>query len=285
VNTTEREGLMNTFSKTGLLVMVGIAAGAVLLGGLAADPSSMNLFDTKTAIANERGKPDVVEVWNWDGTIASGGSIEVRGVNGKIVAKASSGRKASVTAEKKAWHDTDVDVVEIRVKESGNKVEIWAEYPDSDESDRHHGQDVQVDFVVEVPSGVKFIGSTVNGGISVENLKSPVDLNTVNGSIKFSAVQGASAATVNGSIKARLNDTDTDDEIILETVNGSIELKVPRGTNANFYAETVHGSITSDFPVTMSGQIGPREVSGKIGKGGRDLRLSTVNGSIKLVSN
>ena len=81
MNTTEREGLMNTFSKTGLLVLVGIAAGAVLLGGLAADPSSMNLFDTKTAIAHERGKPDVVEVWNWDGTIASGGSIEVRAIS------------------------------------------------------------------------------------------------------------------------------------------------------------------------------------------------------------
>lgn len=277
--------MMNTFSKTGLLVIVGIAAGSILLGGLAANPTNMNMFGTTAAVAHDKGKPDVIQEWDWDGTIESGGSIEVKGVNGKIVAKAASGRTARVTATKKAWHDTDPDVVEIRVKESGNKVRIWAKYPDSDEWDSHDGPHIQVDFVVEVPSGVEFIARTVNGGISAENLKSPVDLNTVNGSIKFSAVQGANAATVNGSIKARLTDTDTDDEIFLATVNGSIELKVPKGTNADFYAETVHGSITSDFPVTMSGKIGPREITGKIGRGGRDLRLTTVNGSIKLVSN
>ena len=54
-------------------------------------------------------------------------------------------------------------------------------------------------------------------------------------------------------------------------------------SGTNFYAETVHGSITSDFPVTLRGKFGPKEISGKIGKGGHELRLATVNGSIRLL--
>jgi len=34
--------------------------------------------------------------------------------------------------------------------------------------------------------------------------------------------------------------------------------------------------------MTLSGRMSPRHLSGKIGSGGRDLRATTVNGSIKL---
>jgi hypothetical protein len=44
----------------------------------------------------------------------------------------------------------------------------------------------------------------------------------------------------------------------------------------------VNGSITSDFPVVVSGRLDPRQANLKLGSGGRRLDMQTVNGSIQL---
>jgi len=45
---------------------------------------------------------------------------------------------------------------------------------------------------------------------------------------------------------------------------------------------TLHGSISSDYPVQLSGRFGPRRAEGTIGRGGREIEMETVNGSIEL---
>jgi len=44
----------------------------------------------------------------------------------------------------------------------------------------------------------------------------------------------------------------------------------------------VNGDLVTDFPLLVTGKFGPRHLHGTIGKGGRQLSLSTVNGSIRL---
>src|SRR3982750_4560622 len=73
-----------------------------------------------------------------------------------------------------------------------------------------------------------------------------------------------------------------DDDMNFKTVNGSVAIYVPARFDANFRFDTVHGGIDSDFPMTLSGKWGPRHASGTIGNGGRDVRASSVNGSIEL---
>jgi DUF4097 and DUF4098 domain-containing protein YvlB len=66
-------------------------------------------------------------------------------------------------------------------------------------------------------------------------------------------------------------------------VNGSITLEIPDGVNADLDMRTVNGGVTSeDFPITIQGRIDRRRIEGKLGKGGPEIRLSTVNGSIRL---
>ena len=67
-----------------------------------------------------------------------------------------------------------------------------------------------------------------------------------------------------------------------KTVNGEIALTLPNALDADLHAETLNGSITSDFPITVTGQVSRRRLSGTIGSGGRPLDLQTVNGSITL---
>ena len=67
-----------------------------------------------------------------------------------------------------------------------------------------------------------------------------------------------------------------------ETVNGRITVELPDNTNADVRAETLNGGISSDFRMTVSGRFGSRRLNGTIGNGGRELRLKTVNGPIRL---
>jgi DUF4097 and DUF4098 domain-containing protein YvlB len=67
-------------------------------------------------------------------------------------------------------------------------------------------------------------------------------------------------------------------------VNGSVTVSLPKQLDADLEAETVNGAIETDYPITVSGRLTPRHLSGRIGQGGRSLRLKTVNGSIHIRS-
>ena len=104
----------------------------------------------------------------------------------------------------------------------------------------------------------------------------------MNGSVRVSSSGLVDAETVNGSIEARLGRADWEGELQFETVNGEITVVLPADVDAEVRAETVNGQIETDFPLTVRGRWGPKEMRGTIGEGGRTLRLETVNGSIRL---
>ena len=141
--------------------------------------------------------------------------------------------------------------------------------------------DVEVTFWVEVPAGVDFVGSTVNGSVSGTDLSSNAFANTVNGDVNFSTSQLATATTVNGSIDARIGLTDWDYDLGYTTVNGNISVFVPTGTNADVHLHTVNGSITADLSLTI---VSPGDIRGVLGNGGRTLAMTTVNGNLVLDS-
>jgi len=227
--------------------------------------------------------------WSWRGAVAAGKTLEIKGINGSVRAEAGTGSQVEVTAEKTARHDDPADV-RIEVVEHGGNVTICAVYPGRSNTCEPgdgghmnvHDNDVQVRFVARVPAGVAFRGQTVNGSVEASGLTGAVDLSTVNGGVDIETASGdASGTTVNGAVRATLRGQGRE-PLRFSTVNGSIDVTVASGLNADFSAETVNGTIQSDFPVTLQGRINPRHLSGRIGQGGRSLRFSTVNGGIRL---
>jgi DUF4097 and DUF4098 domain-containing protein YvlB len=93
----------------------------------------------------------------------------------------------------------------------------------------------------------------------------------------------AVANTVNGSVNVTMGRADWPNGASFKTVNGGITLTLPGAFDAELDATTLNGSITADFPITVTGTVSPRRLRGRIGNGGRELTLSTVNGSIKLL--
>lgn len=229
--------------------------------------------------------------FHWKGKLAQGKTIWVKGINGRVSAILSSG-DVEVSAVKRARH-SDPDEVKIEVVEQPDGVTICAVYPsyryreNTCEFGEHshsdvHDNDVEVDFTVSVPAGVRFSGSTVNGGVDVANLASDVEAHSVNGGIRISTSGYAEASTVNGSIVASIGRSNWTNTLDFHTVNGGITLDLPAGLSTEVRASTVNGDIITDFPITVTGRFGPRHMNGTIGSGGRELALDTVNGSITL---
>jgi putative adhesin len=229
--------------------------------------------------------------FQWRGQIASGQTLEIKGINGDIHAVASSSGDAEVTATKSAQRSNPADV-RIQVMPRGGGVTICAVYPNmsgqdcemrSDSDSRNRNNDTSVRFEVRVPAGVKFVGRTVNGSVDGESLSGDAEGHTVNGSVRLSTAGVAIGNTVNGSLNLTMGRADWPGGAKFSTVNGEITLRLPSFANANLRASVLNGTIESEFPITTTGTISRRRIEGTIGSGGQDLTLSTVNGSIKLL--
>jgi hypothetical protein len=235
--------------------------------------------------------PAEAQDFKWNGALAKGKTLEVRGVSGTIKASRASGRQAEVLGEKSA-RKSDPDDVEIRVIEHEDGVTICAVYPsrrgrssNTCEPGRSNqntdNNDVEVEFTVKVPDGVDFEGVTVNGDVIATDLPEDAEVATVNGDIEVTAGGSVEASTVNGSINATIGRAGVED-LDFTTVNGGIRITLPADMDADIKATTVNGSVESDFPVTVQGRMRRGSMQGKIGKGGQEIELTTVNGSIEL---
>ena len=235
----------------------------------------------------------IAQDFEWKGSLKPGQTLEIKGINGGIHAKGGAGAAALVTAVKKARR-SDPASVQIKPVEHAGGVTICAVYPTPPGSPANEcapgeggrmnskDNDVQVEFTVQVPEGVRFVGRTVNGGIEASGITADAEARTVNGGVVLDATGTARAETVNGGITARLGRTDWSGALKLKTVNGGIEMTMPEGLSADVKASTVNGDIQTDFPLTVTGKISRRKLEGTIGSGGRLLELETVNGGIEL---
>jgi len=144
---------------------------------------------TKSCIESSIQKSlDQSDEFRWNGRVAQGATIEVKGINGEIVAEPASGPDVEVIALKKSRR-SDVNSVHIKVEQHAGGVTICALYPNEDgeypsacgrDDDNESGRkesdgnirnnDVRVDFTVRVPARVGFTGKTINGGIRATSL-------------------------------------------------------------------------------------------------------------------
>lgn len=258
---------------------------------LAAAFAAASLSIAAPAVAQDWDRHRDDNAFRWEGRIGDGDWLRIRNMNGAIKVEESSASDVEVRASK-SWRRGDPDEVRFEVVRSGNDVVIcalWNESASCDERGevrgrhRNNNNDTSVEFTVRLPRGVRVDTRTVNGGITIDRAGAEVVARTVNGSITANTLRGpVSANTVNGSIRVRMESLAGSGDLSYETVNGSVHLELPDGLGADLDVSTVNGSIRSDYPVTISGEISRRRLQGRIGNGGRELRLKTVNGSVQI---
>jgi cytoskeletal protein CcmA (bactofilin family) len=233
------------------------------------------------AWGQERGRE-----FHWSGKLAADQLIQVKGVNGNIDAEAGGGDQVEVTADKSG---PDADRVKIQVATSSDGIVICAIYPGSSEScspswhaSHVRGDDTKVHFMIRIPKNLRLSGENINGDVNAKGMGRFVRGYTVNGAVQISTSAWADAETVNGSIRVKMGNSDWTGSLSFKSVNGSVELELPDDFSADVNFKSLNGRISSDFPITIGGGFVGHTAKGRIGNGGRELSVETVNGSVEL---
>jgi DUF4097 and DUF4098 domain-containing protein YvlB len=206
----------------------------------------------------------------------------------------------------KRGHDKDaVDAIEVKSEQHGDRIEISVTEPKRDHSHfNFHFNNRSAKLIVSVPSASDITAKSGDGSIDIERIAGRVQLRSGDGSIRGRMLGGdVEANTGDGSIRldgkltsVRVHTGDGSVTIHAEagsspgadwdivTGDGSVTLEVPDGFGAELDAHTGDGGIhMRDLTLSnVTGNVGKNSLRGRLGDGGRALRVRTGDGSITL---
>ena len=269
--------------------------------GLAAIAAALTAATAARAQDSER--------WTWSGSVARGRLLEVRGIQGSIRAEPVSGGTVEVTALKHGHHEDPADV-RIEVVEHDEGVTICAVYPGRRNTCEPGGgqmnlrhNDVEVDFQVRVPAGVRFEGFQVSGDVEVSGLTAGVTASSVSGDVLVRDARGdVSGHSVSGSVTLeRVDGLEVSGQTIsgdvdfsgpirddgryrFKSLSGDVEVRADGELNADVSFSTFSGDFESDFAITLNrrGRVHRRSFESTVGSGGARLALESFSGTIYL---
>jgi hypothetical protein len=213
----------------------------------------------------------------------SGRSIALDGrQNGSIRVFGGEGDAVRVTARLQAQGRSDASAKSLldRVRIQSDGRGVRAEGPSMDGEDN---ESWSVSYTVLVPRRFDLDLEAHNGGIGVSGVTGKLELGTTNGSVMLEEVGGdVRAHTQNGSLQVRLAGNRWDGTgLDARTQNGSVRLAIPENYSAQLETGTVNGRVSTDFPITVRGNIS-RQMNFAIGGGGPTIRATTTNGSVTI---
>lgn len=211
----------------------------------------------------------------------SGGSFVLENVNGSVRVEGWSRDEVEVRAVKSSLSDPrELERVKIDVLAEPGQVAVRTRYPEG------QGVEVAVEYIVHVPYRV-LLGSigTVNGSVVVRGVQGGGELRSVNGDVEvFDSSGRFSARTTNGDLHLELHQLMDGGPMDIETVNGSVLLGLPSDAQADLKILSMNGDFSSELPVvSTSGTTALRAFRARLGSGGGQISVRTVNGQIRLV--
>lgn len=211
----------------------------------------------------------------------AGGVFALANVNGGVQVEGWDREQVEVRAVKTALHDReDLNSVHIDVQGDGEQLAVNTRYPQGS------GVQVTVEYQVRVPYRLRWAEvSTVNGDVHLQGVSGAGILGSVNGNVEVVDSDGRfSAKTTNGDVRLQLKSLPDGDPVSLTTVNGSVVLSLPERANADVRVVNRNGDFRSDFPLATLGAYDASRFRGRLGSGGGEVFMSTVNGAIRLVN-
>lgn len=213
--------------------------------------------------------------------LPSGGSFVLENVNGSVRVEGWSRDEVEVRAVKSAFRDQrDLERVRIEVLTLPGRVAVRTLYPEGP------GVEVAVQYVVHVPYRV-LLGDveTVNGSVVVSGVNGRGDLRSVNGNVEvFDSSGRFSARTTNGDLRLELRKLLDGGPMNVQTVNGSVFLGLPSNARADLRVASMNGEFVSELPVvSTNGALASGMFRARLGGGGGEISVRTINGGIRLV--
>lgn len=154
---------------------------------------------------------------------------------------------------------------------------------------------LSLNIKVPLNSSLK-LRSTMNGNITVNNIKGSIEAEKMQGSIYMTGISGNVVASANsGEIKVQFDKADFSKPMSFNSFTGDIDLTFPASVSCNVSANVKRGELYSDFDIKRSVRkakkgvrkngkfrISFNDFHGSINKGGQELILKTFTGNIYL---
>jgi DUF4097 and DUF4098 domain-containing protein YvlB len=285
-------------------LLVGAAALVGTAGCIEIDGAEARYVERQEKQFAVTGQPDV-SLSTFDG------AIEVRPWDRSEV---------NVVIEKRAWDKESAATIEVRTQQDANRIVVDVTAPRSEGF--LHFDHRSAKLIVSMPAAANVAAKSGDGSINIEGISGKLDLRSGDGSIRGVRLDGDVVAhSGDGSIrlegvKGALNVDTGDGSIVAEgtfttvrarsgdgsvriaaepgsassgdwdisTGDGSVIVALPDGFDAEIDAHTGDGRIhMQDLTISnVTGEIAKNTVRGRLGAGGRTVRVRTGDGSITL---
>ncbi len=210
----------------------------------------------------------------------------------------SDAKEIRVNVTTRGWKiPDDVKVVE---RQDGDHVNVEVRMVHKEHISWGVNRSIRVD--VTVPRETNLDLRTGDGNVVVNAVKGSGHIQTGDGNVDLNGLDGTlNASTGDGNLKVRgrfdeltLHSGDGNMAVyveqgskataswVLRTGDGNLDLHLPDGFSADVDAHTGDGQITSDFPISTSGQLRENALRGKLNGGGNTLELRSGDGTIHL---
>jgi DUF4097 and DUF4098 domain-containing protein YvlB len=241
------------------------------------------------------------------------GSIQIQSWNRPLVV---------VEIEKRGATREAVEALQVTADQDGNKIEVEVKKPRSETLTAFAlRRSASAKLIVSVPEHTNVYAHSGDGSIAIEHVSGRVDLHTGDGSIRANEVSGEltmntgdGSITVNGAEGAL--DVETGDGSVqaagtlnivklhsgdgsivfraqpgtrmggdwdISTGDGSVTVSLPENFDGDLDVHTSDGTIRNDFKLSApAGENSRRTLKGRLGDGGRQLKIRTGDGSIRL---
>ena len=264
--------------KNGFAFLTVAALAAFSAYGQMQDNSDKRMTCDNNGNRGDRARNCQVTEQSFPGT----GRISVDGrENGGATVKGWLRNDVLVRSKVEAWADSDAEASglasQVHVATAGGQ--IGASGPDGG-----HHSGWSVSYEIFVPQTTDLNMTTHNGGISISDVRGRITFDAVNGGVHLRRIAGdVSGRTVNGGLTVELaGNTWEGRQLEARTDNGGVTISMPEYYSARVETETVNGSIHSDFPMTVQGNINKNRLAFNVGSGGPLIHVTTTNGGVKL---
>jgi len=230
----------------------------------------------------------------WERRLSAGQHVHVRNINGDIsVTPAASGRVEIVGVRRGSSRYADRLTAEVTETSDGIMVCV-VRRDSSDECDGrgYHTHDdddnwgnASLNLEIRLQSSLEIDATSVSGNVDVVGAQGDVRATSVSGDIRLERLRATSveAHSVSGGISASVESLSGSGPLSFKTVSGDVKLELPRGLDADLSMSSVSGQLDSEFQMTLGGRAASRRrIDARIGRGGRELNLTTVSGDVRL---
>jgi hypothetical protein len=250
------------------------------------------------------GNATVAESFSFTADVANQNRIDIWGINGPIdIVGVPGAAKAVIWGERRVTSKSAEDArdflsqVQVQFDAGSMTNAIFVKTVQPAET---QGRKVEVIYHLRVPSHLDAMVNNANGNVLIDSLAGHTSVDLVNGLVhlrefsgnmavrltngnvtlsNFTGSQFTFVSVVNGNIDAGLT-LPLQATCELSTVNGTIGLRIPKNTSAQFSAEFVNGTINTTGLVILDAITTPKSVRGRLANGEGKITLKTINGSI-----